>query len=199
MLGGALAVVAVLAIAPAAALANNADYACSLMPPQSVVKKEFKLPHAVEQIDSEGGTDEEDGAFTSSCVIGAYVAPPKPGVLPFGRGKVRHTRKGFAEIDVHATVQDEGEAGNNWDPADLRTSELEAREVLIEGGGHVAYFPQFGQTGMYGWEWPATADNAGCIWEHGEDGFLVIDVHSHGGAGQHLANLATYIAPKFRP
>jgi hypothetical protein len=193
--------VSVFALVPPAAQANNDNYACSLVPPLAVVKKEFGLPHAVKEKDTAGGTDNANGAFSSTCVVFAWRTKPKPGIRPFGKTPKFRVRKGFAKLAVSTTIQDDEEAGENWNPADLRLNNLEVHDLIIEEWkGREVFFPLFGQTEAHGVEWGVLADNAGAFWGREEDGFLNLEVASHGGpAGQHLVQLGQLIVPKFAP
>jgi hypothetical protein len=195
-----IAVVSGFALVPSAAIANDDNYACSLTPTAGFVKKEFGLPHAAKQKDFEGGTNDQLGAFSSNCVVIAWVTKPKPAGHPFGKPPKFATRPGFAKLSVTTTIEDTEEAGGSWDPEKLRIKNLAVYDLLIEtwGGRQVGY-PIFGQSDMHGIEWGLLADNAAGLWEHEEHGFLSITVSSHGKAGQHLADLAQHIVPKFKP
>ncbi len=195
-----VAVVSGLALLPQGAWANDDNYACSLTPSAGFVKAEFGLPHAAKQKDFEGGTNDMAGAFSSNCVVIAWTTKPKPGGRPFGKPPKFVTRKGFAKLSVSTTIQDTEEAGANWDPESLRIRNLGIYNYLIESwGGRQVGFPIFGQSDMHGIEWGLLADNAAGFWEHEEQGFISVEVSSHGKAGQHLADLAKSIVPKFKP
>lgn len=195
-----VAVVSGLALLPQGAWANDDNYACSLTPSAGVVKKEFGLPHAGKQKDPGGGTDDKAGAFTSTCIVIAWTTKPKQGARPFGLPPKFVTRQGFAKLVVETTIQSTEEAGENWDPEKLRLHNLALYDGLFEAfKGHEVVFPLFGQSEEHGIEWGLIADNARGFWEHEEQGFISIQVSSHGEAAVHLYHLAHQIVPTFRP
>jgi hypothetical protein len=200
VMSSALLLAAIALPAPGAALADDGNLACQLIP-VGHVKHVFRLPHAVELEHPHGGTDETDGAFNSTCSLITYKKKELPGVNPFGRGPAYRVRKGFADLVVTTTVQDEGVGGENWDPEEIRTQELTADETLMDAwGGRSVTFPLFGQTERHGIEWATLPDNARGWWRDGDDGFISLSVASHGGpAGQYLADIAAAIVPQFKP
>ncbi|MGA8746033.1 MAG: hypothetical protein WB507_09225 [Solirubrobacterales bacterium] len=189
-----------LLVLPSLALANNDAYACQLTS-ASVVKRLTGLPHAIEEKNVGGGTDEKLGAFTSGCAVIAYNNPPKPSQRPFGSSPKFRVRKGFAKVEVLATVQDEGEGGDNWDPDQIAIElRAEHRGLVQTYGGREITFPVFGQSEDFGAEWGLRQDNAVGTWRDGEDGFISVQTSTHGGpAGQVLANVAGKIVPGFKP
>ncbi len=191
---------ALLLVLPSPALANNDAYACQLTS-VGVVKRFTGLPHAIEEKNLNGGTDEKLGAFTSSCAVIVYKEPPRAGQHPFGISPKFRVRKGFAKIEVLATVQDEGEGGDNWEPDQIAIEQHAEHKALVQTyGGREINFPVFGQSEDFGAEWGASEDNAVGTWRDGADGFISVQASTHGGpAGQVLVNVAGKIVPGFKP
>ena len=109
--------VAALALLPASASADNDNFACQAMPTNTALKRVFDLPHVIVQKNPGGGTDDELGAFTSSCFGYLYRKKAVPRVSPFGLPPSLKVRKGFAKLHVSVTFQqEEPPKAKTWDP-----------------------------------------------------------------------------------
>jgi hypothetical protein len=189
-----------LSLLPSTALANDPDLACQLAPTHLVVSSFGAKWHVLEH--SSNGTDETIGSYTSNCDFLVYSKKlPQHGVRVIGPPPNYRVRKGFGEMTLSVTEQDDGPGGEAWNPDQVNHDLLAGFDATfnVVGGGQISDMPGFGLEDLHAFWVGNPKFDAEAYWRADDNGFIDMSLHCHQESVDHLKYLAERIVPHYHP